>query len=234
MPLNPLQRFGLGLSDPAALSRYQTQQESLALQREEMGIQQEQFAARQSQQQNQMAARAAMQILQVAPQGSKARALAILALRNAGMSDENLLQALELTSPEAAKRETKVVGRSLVEIPGAGPVQELYRAPVAPERPQRPSEIERMIKRVAKSPEEEEALIRQYIAARATPDPMRQLMANVLGGGGGRVQELTPKQTDAVRRAREAIEKGVSVDKAKRLLKGKYGLTDDQVEAQGL
>ena len=230
---NIFTRMAIGARDPGFFARQRQQEEELEFQRQQSILQQQ--GAR-----NQQTVQAAMQVLDRAPVGSNARAAAIAALGNAGMSDQDLLNALQEVGPKVGGRKVERVGRSLVEVPPTGPVQELFRG--APTTTPTSTEGERNLQRILEletkedltQQEELELRFRQERReARNQPDPMKRFMAQMLGAPQP-VRQLDRAQQDAVKRAKAAIDRGNSPTKIKDILRNKYGLTTEQLEAEGL
>jgi len=236
---NIFSNIAIGMKDPGAFRR---------MERED-----QRFAAAQLSQQQQRIQEASMQVLRQAPQGSQARAMAILALKNSGLDDDSLLQALSQTGPGAAapKRRTVSPGSVVFREEPGGLVEEA-RVPFRPREPKQPTttEGERNLQRILElqtqgslDPREEQELKfrDEQRRARNQPDPMKTFMAQALGLGTGVTtpdtrapKSLDKKQTKAIDQARQALESGRPRSGVRRLLKERYGLSQEQIEAAGL
>ena len=247
MAQNIFDRIALGLTGGAqAQASYDLQQQRIDLQRQQQLTQQQQFSAAQQQDARTQAVAMAMQVLQRAPMGSKARALAIVAMRDAGVNNENLLEALQTVGPQAGApgKRTKLSPGDVLfgDAPGGG-VQELARVPKAqPTVPKKETEGERNLQRIldlvdkgnlSAREQRELDMRREAFEARNQPDPMKQFMSQFLGAGQAPgTSQLDAKQEDAINRARQAVKGGkASPERAQRLLVEKYGLTQEQDKA---
>lgn len=247
MAQNIFDRIALGLTGGAqAQANFDLQQQQIDLQAQKQATQQQQFGAAQAQDARSQAINMAMQVLQRAPVGSKARALAIVAMRDAGINNENLLEALQTVGPQGAapgKRVKLSPGEVLFgDAPGGG-VQELARvSQTRAQTPKKETEGERNLQRILEletkrqldaREQRELEMRRETFAARNQPDPMKQFMSQFLGTGGSQgITQIDAKQEDAINRARRAVaDQKASPERAQRLLVEKYGLTAEQAKA---
>lgn len=191
MPLSRASRFGLALANPGALTSYDLRQDELAQQRE-------QFDFTRMEKRNEQIVKAALDILKRAPKGSPARALAVASLNNAGFGNNAIIQAIQETGP-AATGKPFTLSPSETRFSAEG--EEIASLPAAP--PTVPtSVVERLIKDVAKSPEEAEAMKRAYVQKQVERAPTKR-DTKVVGGqlidippeGGVEVLHTAPEPT---------------------------------------